>query len=40
MTRELPLDFEALPSKSKLEGRLAVLGGNTAIVDNDVHLVL
>ena len=37
---ELPLDLDALPPESELERRLAVLGGDTAVVDDDVNLVL
>ena len=33
----LPLNLDALPSKNELDGQLAVLGGNAAIVDDDVH---
>ena len=37
---ELPLDLDAFPPKSELDGRLTVLGGDTAVVDDDVNLVL
>jgi len=37
---ELPLDLDALPPKSELDCRPAVLGGDTAVVDDNVHLVL